>query len=400
MVGLRVRPRVRNGVEYSAGFLQMLAAHYAMLQAADAPGGPPILGAGSALSATVKLVGKTSTEWLTDVPLVGQLAYDTTSGGMRLGDGSTAGGLPFELNSERAVHVKPRRTDAASGTAWLAGLARAKALTPGGSAISATNPAYFLFDAGYYDIGNTAVDFNVSGLHSIGIRGSNFCRLILGTGSPQLIWSVDNTTFQGCRIVRGSSSVLGRITAAANSGLVHRDLYWDAIGGTTVLDTSGVTTWDGLYEDIRTNLGRCYHGASGVTVAATFRRCNQLSGTDQYCWGSNTSTITYITGSGRWEDCVWRNSCTMTITGKLIRCYIHSNTAANNDCIRLGSAGEAYANHLFQNGTADCFGASGAVTVKSSHNRLNAGGGLAYDANITNSLTGNDLSSTSVPEFP
>jgi len=72
------------------------------------------------------------------------------------------------MSPDQYVLCARAATDALRGAALTAGIAAAKALTPGGAAISATNPAYVLVPPGQYDMtGEVTIAANTPGLRIV-----------------------------------------------------------------------------------------------------------------------------------------------------------------------------------------------------------------------------------------
>lgn len=120
---------------------------------------------------------------------------------------STVDGLQTALDTkigtdDATIVVKRGATDALSGTALLAAYAAAKALTPGGSALSATNRAKLLIPPGTYLLASTlSIDtsfVDIEGLGSYKLDRGCVCSVLLTkTSGAPLAVSADDVRIKG-----------------------------------------------------------------------------------------------------------------------------------------------------------------------------------------------------------
>ena len=120
---------------------------------------------------------------------------------------STVDGLQTALDTkigtdDATIVVKRGATDALSGTALLAAYAAAKALTPGGSALSATNRAKLLIPPGTYLLPSTlSIDtpfVDIEGLGSYKLDRGCVCSVLLTkTSGAPLAVSADDVRIKG-----------------------------------------------------------------------------------------------------------------------------------------------------------------------------------------------------------
>ena len=319
----------------------------------------------------------------------GELATTSDTYELRIGDGSTSGGRTVNGNTTYCIHVYAAGTPAANGTALVAGYTAAKALTPGGSAISATNRAKLFIHPGTYSlVGATSslqldtayVDVCGAGIHAVSIVTDN---------TYAVEQNADNVTLSGVRFVHTGNTTgairfnagAGGSYASTNSGIIHEDLYFDC-GNTAyacVTFHASTTILAGTYRRITANTSKKFYGGNDFSggVSATFEDCVQGStGTGAaggFCGGS-ASLTTFNVFSGIMRRC--RNQAGhvgLTITGSLLYCELRNN-GSNADCTRGGASGRFYYNKLQTSGTGYSIGSSGTVTISAAHNIFKANG--------------------------
>lgn len=306
---------------------------------------------------------------------------------LRVGDGLTEYGLPFALNSNRTIYVTEERTAAQSGTALLDALTRAKAATPGGSALSASNPVNVLVEAGTYTLPVDYLTFDAEGVSMVGLRGSRHTTIDFGTNGSRLEWNANNCQLSGFKLLLGGTSLQWNISAA--TGSVWRDLYLRTSTGNNNVDlgsSTNVADLAGLFIDCRTNGRKCLaSSSSSTTVSATFIRCKSVAGAD-YAWGGCSAFSQWAPATGTWIDCDIWGSFAILLSGTMYNCGVH-NRSGNADSVRVTDGGKIENCHIYQSGTGDCVGASAACAAFI--NRCNLGGTQSqtqpgFDNNITN----------------
>ena len=126
----------------------------------------------------------------------GEVAQASDTMQMRTGDGTTEGGWAFGCDDATIVALRGA-TNVISGTNLLAAYTAAKALTPGGSALSNTNRATLLVPAGTYNLGTGNYTLTIDG-EFVDIIGVGTCRT-----------KADGTVVHPKTIITGLSTTVG-----------------------------------------------------------------------------------------------------------------------------------------------------------------------------------------------
>lgn len=340
----------------------------------------------------------TTSGWASAVPRLHEIVTNNENGIARRGDGVTAGGLDFVLNSSSCVYVTPRSTIALSGLALVAAYARAKLLTPGGSAISATNPAYLLVAPGVYDLANNAaaglLNLDTAGLHVIGLGGSDVCK-ILGqehaTDTGHIRITADNVTLQGFTLQSVTSAATGIISwfATASSGIVHRDIRFNGFSATlnhAVEFDASVTAFGGLYERIRSNCQRTYGGPAFTTCNATFRDMDLRLSTSNIGLHCGAGALAW---SGLMERVWMHGNWNAYVTGRITQSRLRAGTGTT-PCMRVGAGAIIDHNILINISTGLILDISGVETptISAFFNTLRprSSDSVAYHASIVNNI--------------
>jgi len=299
-----------DGIAVSGRTIGLTSTFYGYLNNAGSADGVVVSDSSNEIAGIFVPRADTQTNYESVTPNDGEIASIQTTHGMRLGDGSTAGGIDFALNSDSCVTVAPRRTGTTSWTALMNGVEKARALTPNGSAVSATNPVTVVVLPGVYEGvgGADPLLIDTEGLRIIGIGGSAVTTLwATGTAGLFLKLSANNTTLQGFTLLGPSTSV-GPLWwfATASAGIVHRDLNFvlNAATGGCVLWDSTPTVLAGLYENCRTNGGALY-GAKSFSggVTATFRNCRANGSSIYASFGGSASPTVPNVFNGLIDNC-------------------------------------------------------------------------------------------------
>ena len=334
----------------------------------------------------------------------GEFASTTDTHQILVGDGSTAGGVALNsLNSAYVITVQASGTPAQNATALLAGYAAAKILTPGGSALSATNRAQLVVMPGRYDFHaiTSQLVLDTAYLDVIGMGGSEVVTLVTYNDASlnhNIHLDKDNITLQGFTIKNtnsGGSQTEGAIRfnagaggsySSTNSGTRHVDLNYDTGTASRCVDfNTSITSFGGTYKRITTNNSNLYttYGCTLTTCNPTFEDCvvtgGQPSGLMGGCFGGNTS------GGAQFAQCV-------PFTGLIRRCFVTAaiigiinrgrieycrfyNNQTNDSCVFAGNAGKFYFNYLRQSTTTKyTIGYAETASCQIGHNVLRANG--------------------------
>ncbi len=244
----------------------------------------------------------------------GESAYCTDTGQELFGDGSTTGGAYRGLSSDSFVIAQAARTPTLSGTRLLAAYEAAKALTPGGAALSATNRARVLLLPGtQYTLPSTLtlqtsfVDFVGMSSHAKPIVVSNVggsVNFIAGNTSTPIDLAIKNVEFRD-----SSGSYTATILTGGFTTLLAEDLYFN-----------------------RSN-GACMLMSGNATITVTARRCESpVGGTALFSGGA---AILY-SSSSIFEDCrggtssfggATSEALAPSMPATLIRCVNHSTSS-------------------------------------------------------------------------
>ena len=244
----------------------------------------------------------------------GEEAYCTDTGQELFGDGSTTGGAYRGLSSDAFVIAQAARTPTASGTRLLAAYDAAKALTPGGAALSATNRAKVILLPGtQYTLPSTlTLQTSYVDLEGL-IRGPK----------PIIVQNA----------VGSVSFVAGNQSSPID--LILRNLEFRDSGGSTTVTiiTTGFAAL--LCEDLYFNRanGLVMSMSTNGTLTLTARRCETpVGGTGLFVGGA---AILYSSGS-IFEDCRGGSSSfggatseavSPSMPATLIRCVNHSTSS-------------------------------------------------------------------------
>ena len=300
----------------------------------------------------------------------------------------TALDLKVDLASDSTITVKRGTTDILSAAALRTAYTAAKALTPGGNALSATNRAVVMIPAGRYDFGLGDVGDSNHGLE----LDAQFVDLVGATGVREEVvltsaiavasrGTVEQTaddvkiSFLTMEITSASSaggdateaSAYFPTTALANAALTDVicqsenpggvDSMRTAIeyAGTYIRVTSGQNSF-GSYGTASGTFTDCVGGNSsygrGGPASGTFLRCvaghesfgvyGTASGTFTDCAGGDYAFGGYGTVSGTFTDCVasgfggFAPGSTVDAGAVFIRCHgagTHMNVGTTRDCL-------------------------------------------------------------------
>jgi hypothetical protein len=140
------------------------------------PNGVPGLDDNGALVGPIIPTSGTAVQIEAMVGQAGELWYKTDTGKIGRFDGVTPGGAEVGgiTQGENFVIVQPTSNATANAAALRNAYATAKALTPYGNAISATNPVYVLLHPGIYDFGtgdedNHGLEMDAQYVHLVGL---------------------------------------------------------------------------------------------------------------------------------------------------------------------------------------------------------------------------------------
>ncbi len=349
-----------------------------------------------------------------------ELAVTSDTNEIRCGDGETNGGVSVGGGGGGStlsrVFVSANGTAAENGTALVAAYTQAKALTPNGAAISATNPAYLVVGEGVFSLKEALLDLNLDTpyVHLIG-AGTGRTRIVTDR-SYQITIDQDNIHLKQFTIYNyqtGSGNVgaiifnagAGGSYSATNTGLVIEDVDIENTTNNnyTTAFNAAVTAFGGVYRRVRVivgcNLFSAFNTASptssiALTVSATFEQC-EIAGTQ-------STALTGGAFGGTPEG--GANTAPNVFTGIIRRCIVagtrigilnrglveHSQvtcTRNSQPAIHAGTAGRFYFNRLRATGTGSPYsiGYYESATISAGHNMLGANG-IDTGSGITNNL--------------
>lgn len=366
---------------------------------------------------------KTAAEHAGTTPDVGRLLCKSDRyPGFAIGDGETAGGLDIGsglISSDALIIVLRGATDSASADNIRAAYTAAKALTPGGNALSATNRATVLIPPGVYDFGtgngtNHGLQLDAQYVDLMGLNANpRTTRLTsaIGTDTRGTVeQTVDDVRLANLHLAITSTGGSGGTsdTPAAyfpNGNLPTceiRNCLFSSAATTRASMRVGVE-YSGTYID-------CISGRDsfGYLAAASgvFIRC--IGGIRSF--GASTSGV----ASGKFIDCVgdtqsFGGGSAGTATGHFLRCRLGvatgysialgvtswggtftglmedcfwKVTGANSIALRVGASARVYNSTLIGTGSAKSIDADSAINAKIAHCRLNLGIG----SNVTNDI--------------
>ena len=244
----------------------------------------------------------------------GEAAYCTDTGQDLFGDGTTTGGAYRGLSSDSFVIAQAARTPTQSGTRLLAAYEAAKALTPAGAALSATNRAKVLLLPGTQYTLPSTLTLQTSFVDLEGLsRGPK--PIIVQTTASSFLFIAGNLSSPIDLILRniefrdaGASPTCTFITGGFTA-LLCEDLYFNRSSG-SVMSMSG-----------------------NATLTVTARRCESpVGGTSLFPGGA---AVLY-SSSSIFEDCRGGSSSfggatseavSPSMPATLIRCVNHSTSS-------------------------------------------------------------------------
>ncbi len=350
----------------------------------------------------------------------GELAVASDTHEMRCGDDATNGGFSVGGGGGGStisrVFLSPTGTAAENGTALVAAYAQAKALTPNGAAISATNPAYLVLGEGVFSLKEALLDLNLDTpyVHVIG-AGTGRTRIVTDR-SYQITIDQDNIHLRNFTIYNyqtGSGNYgaiifnagAGGSFSATNTGLVIEDVDIENTTNNnyTTAFNAAVTAFGGVYRRVRVTVGcnlfSAFNTASptssiALTISATFEQC-EIAGTQ-------STALTGGAFGGTTEG--GANTAPNVFTGIIRRCIVagtrigilnrglveHSQiicTRNSQPGIHAGNGGKFYFSRIKATGTGSPYsiGYHELATISAAHNMLGALG-IDTGAGITNNI--------------
>lgn len=341
----------------------------------------------------------------------GELAVDTTNGSLRLFDGVTNGGRAVGLESGHCRYLAAVRTPAQSGAALYDALAEIQALTPGGSAVSTSNPVTLIPGPGVWDLRGGGGDYQLitSGVRIVGLGGSQAVRLLC-----------DNTHRIGLVVAVDENGLIVSAGSCLDHALIGLTLQSvQSTPSSSMEFTIGQVVWDSSATPIRLwHQDLDFPGLTSSQSAMAWTAANHIdafgfSGSAIRCRTTGRALYGgWVVGLGptwavRFEDCeagdrsfggsgTTQGTTDGTVTGGIFRCRNFGTTwraKLNGDFVgnhwtppieRLGSS--AYLRHSRIDGTdgsGDSVSHNEAVNARIAHCLLKG----AIDANVTNQLS-------------
>jgi hypothetical protein len=295
----------------------------------------------------------------------------STTGGSRSWIASSGGGL----SGDGINFVVVTATDDATtnGTNLRSAYTAAAALTPNGSAKSATNRSTLIVTPGNYDLGTTPLTMDTEFVDLFGLTNNPEQVLITSAvssdNSGTLVQTADNVIISGVTLknTQNSNSANDDSTDPAayapssnlSSTIIRKVIFTASNNGRAM--RNGVI-YSGRYEDCVIPSGVYYgFGSFGGEASGTFIRCSAYSNAFGF----------FCDASGVFEDCYCFNAgfgCLGDITGTMRNCRVSStssfgyasseSTGTLINCESAGSDGSQYSfdnlkGHLFN---CRCFG--------------------------------------------
>lgn len=310
----------------------------------------------------------------------------TRNGTVVLGDGVAAGGLflPYIGSSDACIVVRRGSTDTENAANLRAAYTSAKALTPGGNALSATNRACVIVPPGRYDFGtgdgsNHGLVLDTQYVDLIGLSRDG---TIL---TSQITTSSRGTLEQTANDVRITNLTIELVGVLGDGHAYHpvSNLPLTRCDHVTFKNAGNYSTTDGLnYSGTYTN---CISGDYSFvgTASGTFINCacgnysfgggwgGAASGTFVNCTAGDSSFGTAdggngLTGTLRDCDLEVNGIFWVASTGVVINCKF-KQTQVNSDCLQVSSGAKIYNSTIIANGTGKSINAYSAASVEISN---------------------------------
>ncbi|RLC75630.1 MAG: hypothetical protein DRI61_14590, partial [Chloroflexi bacterium] len=253
----------------------------------------------------------------------GELAQATDTKAIRAGDGASEGGYALGCD-DATIHVMRGSTNVISGTNLLAAYAAAKLLTPGGSALSATNRATVKVPAGVFDLGTQQLTLDTDFVDVIGV---GICRCVDFDNGLLLYPDTHITSVVPSEYGNGTLEIKTRNAVAAsllveNTGTVNFAVTIDDSNGADncILRDIGalvnnVPLGKGFWcldAGLKARFEQCHtphrfdvKGSPSMFDCSSLELfCNNATSGKYYrCRGADSSFSSYAEASGYYEDC-------------------------------------------------------------------------------------------------
>ena len=187
------------------------------------------------------------------VPASGEPIYATDTNRFFIGDGTTTGGRGIVTDSDAYVICQP-------GDDLLAKYTAAKALTPGGNSLSATNRAALIIYPGKYDIGSSKLTIDEDYVDILGLGSA--------TWSPSVI--IESTEFYDIEYGGEDVVVVGLYSHSSYAIEGGAKRFLVNCGGTARFYIPGEAREDGLPTVIEGTLVGCASGIGQVITLGYF----------------------------------------------------------------------------------------------------------------------------------
>ncbi|MBP7638449.1 MAG: hypothetical protein KBA18_11280 [Kiritimatiellae bacterium] len=239
---------------------------------------------------------------------------------------ATQAALDMKLprTSEAYVVVEAASDAATNGTKLLEAYAAAKALTPFGAALSATNRAVVLVPPGKYNLGGTPLTIDTDYVDLVGVSTAR---------DDQYIYRADNVLVQTASDVRIENLLVYYSSTTGSVHAYYPNATWDdGVSHTGSPPATRIRNCEfraslngmrigveyaGVYEDCVSG-SQAFGGGSGGTASGTFIHCTggntsfggygTASGTFIHCTGGTYAFGGYYgTASGKFIDCTGEN---------------------------------------------------------------------------------------------
>ena len=235
------------------------------------------------------------------VPASGEPIYATDTNRFFIGDGTTTGGRGIVTDSDAYVICQP-------GDDLLAKYTAAKALTPGGSAKSATNRAALIIYPGYYDIDDGTLTIDTDYVDVLGVGSGPWSPSVIIYSSATNQISFGGTDVKVVGLYASDSSIA---TAGGSKRIIAN------CGSATVFYKCNYT-YTGSPDNIQGYLVGCYSGPNSGATSGWFGGSGSMSHTQ-----SNVFT-------GVVDNCLIQNAAfNGCIFQGVMRNCVFTNTAAD-----------------------------------------------------------------------
>lgn len=310
------------------------AAYATLLDNAGQPDGVVTADSDGAIQCRILMRFGTKAQIDVIVLQVGESAWTTDTHELRVGDGSTSGGLTVGTSSLCSVSVSATGTAAQNGAALVAAYALAKLLTPQGAAISITNRADIRLAEGIYDISATGLSMDTAGIDIIG-AGSYYTTIVTAaTGRIVVTLGASDYRFRGLRITSSDATVMLTMSTTGTYTVIWEDVWFNTNDSTkSCTSVANLITIAGRLRNVRTEGQRLLGNATSITISALIEDC--VAGNNSFASGTSVGTVGSLTG-GIYRTKMFGTACFVTVNCLMRDCDWYDRIR------KVGSSAEIY----------------------------------------------------------